>query len=150
VSRPLFIMRWPELGKQVRLQPIEHNQEVFDWMLGNSPLRALQGHALVSGRALASLNVGLPKPFPWREKDLAKDNMATMPVGRLMLFMPAGKVVSIYSKWGEVTEPMYYGGWAQVIDEDKNTLSEVGEKIWSIFMSNKKDIVHVEFVKAEE
>jgi hypothetical protein len=94
--------------------------------------------------------VGLPKPFPWREEDLSKDNMATMPVGRLMFFMPTGKVVSLYCKWGEVTEPMYYGTWAQVVDEDRETLSEVGKKIWSIFMSNKKDIVHVEFVKAEE
>ena len=26
-----FIMRWPELGKQVRVGPVEHNQAIFDW-----------------------------------------------------------------------------------------------------------------------
>jgi hypothetical protein len=144
-----FIMRWPELGKQVRVRPIGHNQEVFDWFVENLPIRALQGHTVVAGYALFALNVAFKKAFPWREKDLAKDNVSTMPTGRFTFFMTVGKVGNISVKWGEMTEPLSYVSWAEVVEEDQAILAEVGKTVWDIFMGLKKPIVHVEFVKVE-
>ena len=37
-----FIMRWSELGKQVRVEPIGHNQEILSWFLKNLPTSCLQ------------------------------------------------------------------------------------------------------------
>lgn len=142
-------MRWPELGKQVRVRPIAHNRKVFDWFVENLPIRALQGHTVVAGNALFSLNVSFKKAFPWLEKDLAKDNVSTMPTGRFTFFMTVGKVGNISVKWGDMTEPLSYTSWAEVVEEDKPILAEVGKKVWSIFMGIKKPIVHVEFVKVE-
>jgi hypothetical protein len=63
--------------------------------------------------------------------------------------MTTGKVANLSCKCGEVTEPMSYPTWAQVVEEDLPVLEEVGERIWSIFMGNEKEIVHAEFVRVE-
>jgi len=144
-----FVMRWPELDKQVRVKPIEQNREVFDWFVENLPIKALQGHTVVSGYGLFSQNLGFKKVFAWREKDLAKDDLSKMPDGRLAFFMTTGKVGNLIVKWGEMTEPLSYVTWAEVVEEDKTTLAEVGKKMWSIFIGIEKPIVHVEFVGVE-
>jgi hypothetical protein len=144
-----FVMRWPELDKEVRVKPIEHNREVFDWFVENLPIKALQGHTVVSGYGLFSQNLGFLKLFPWRENDLAKDDLSMMPDGRMAFFMTAGRAGSLIVKWGEMTEPLSYVTWAEVIEEDKKTLAEVGKKMWRISMGIPKPLVHVEFVRVE-
>jgi len=144
-----FVMRWPELDQQVRVKPIKQNREVFDWFVENLHIRALQGHAVVSGYGLFSPNLGFKEMFAWREKDLAKEALSEMPDGRLAFFMTTGKVGNLVVKWGEMTEPLSYVTWAQVVEEDKATLAEVGKKVWRIFKGIDKPLVHVEFVGVE-
>ena len=144
-----FIMRWPELGKQVRVKAIEQNEEVFEWFVRNLPMRGLQGHMLVSGYGLFSQNVGFGEAFPWREGELAKEALSEMPVGRMAFCMTTGKVGNVMVKWGEMTEPLGYVSWGQVVKEDLGVLEEVGKKVWGIFMGIGKPLVHVEFVGVE-
>jgi len=145
-----FVMRWPELDRQVRVKPIEQNREVFDWFVENLPIKALQGHAVVSGYGLFSQNLGFKKMFPWREKDLAKEALSKMSDGRLAFFMTTGKVGNLVVKWGEMTEPLGYVTWGQVVQEDQATLAEVGKKVWHIFKGIQKPLVHVEFLGVED
>jgi hypothetical protein len=149
MTQKQFIMRWPELGKQVRVGPIEHNEELFGWFLENLPTSCLQVHTVVAGFSLFMLNLPMKKVFPWRQEDIPIEEITTMPEGRFTFFMTTGKVANLSCKWGEVTEPMSYITWAEVIEEDKPTLIEVGKKMWSITMGSRKEIVHVEFVKVE-
>jgi hypothetical protein len=151
VSDSSFIMRWPELGKQVRVRPIEHNRKVFDWFVENLPARSLQGHTVVAGFALCTLNLFVRKAFPWRATDFVRENFVAVPMGRLTFFTPGGRIADIGCKWGEISEPMSYITWAEVVEQDKPIVTEVGQKIWSIFMGNDKSpIVHVEYLKTED
>jgi hypothetical protein len=146
MDNPQFLMRWPELDKQVRVEPINHNQKLFDWFVENLPTSCLQTHTVVAGYSLFMLNLPMKKTFSWRQEDLPIEDIKLMPKGRFTFFMTVGKVANLSCKWGEVTEPMSYITWAEVVDEDKPILFEVGKKIWEIAMSSTKEIVHVEFV----
>ena len=149
MKQPLFIMRWPELKMQVRVGPVEHNQQLFDWFLENLPTNCLQTTTVVAGFSLFMLNLPMKKKFPYRQEELPLEDIVKMNKGRFTFFMTVAKVANLSCKWGEVTEPMSYVTWAEVIDEDKPILFEAGQKIWDIAMGSKKEIVHVEFVAAE-
>lgn len=149
MDKPQFIMRWPELGKQVRVGPIEHNLKLFMWFLENLPTSCLQTHTVVAGFSLFMLNLPMKKTFPWRQEELPIEDIVKMPKGRFTFFMTTGKVANLSCKWGEVTEPMSYLTWAEVIAEDKPILFEVGKRLWDIVMGSSKEIVHVEFLNAE-
>jgi len=140
-----FIMRWPELGKEVRVVPVDHNEALFRWFLENLPTSCLQTHTVVAGFSLFMLNLPMKKTFPWRQEDLPLEDIVQMPKGRFTFFMTTGKVANLSCKWGEVTEPMSYITWAEVADQDKPTLFEVGKKIYDTAMGSTKEIVHVEF-----
>jgi hypothetical protein len=144
-----FLMRWPELSKEVRVEPIERNREVFDWFVGNLPLRALQGHAVVSGFGLFSQNVGFKKRYQWREAELELENLSKMAEGRLAWVRTIGKAGNLIVKWGEMSEPLDYASWATVVEEDLETLAEVGQKMWSTCLAIEKPIIHVEFRELE-
>ena len=49
MEEPRFIIRWPELNKQVRVGPIEHNRKLYDWFLENLPARCIQTTTVVAG-----------------------------------------------------------------------------------------------------
>jgi hypothetical protein len=140
-----FIMRWPELGKEVRVVPVDHNVELFRWFLENLPTSCLQTHTVVAGFSLFMLNLPMKQTFPWRQEDLPLEDIVQMPKGRFTFFMTTGKVANLSCKWGDVTEPMSYITWAEVAAEDKPTLFEVGKKIYDIAMGSTKEITHVEF-----
>ena len=140
-----FLIKWPELGQEVRVKPIEQNREVFEWFVENLPVRALQGHAVVSGFGLFSQNLSFKKPYKWRESDLELEDLSKMANGRLVFYMTTGKVGNLIVKWGEMTEPLNYACWATVVEEDLETLEKVGKKMWSICLGIEKPIVHVEF-----
>ena len=61
-----FVMRWPSLRKQVRCRKIEHNQHIFDWFEDQLPLKAVQGHTMVSGWNLYNVAVPLKKKTTWK------------------------------------------------------------------------------------
>ena len=149
MNRSIFIMRWPELNQQVRVRPIEHNQELFEWFLKNLPTNCLQTVTVVAGFSLFMLNLPMKLKFPYRQEDMPIEDIVQMPKGRFTFFMTIGKVANLSCKFGEVTEPMSYMTWAEVVDEDKPILFDVGKKLWSIAMGSTKEVVHVEFLNGE-
>ncbi len=147
VAEEMFLMKWPELGKQVRLRKIEHNTEVFDWFMDNLPTSGIQSHTVVAGYALTCMSLPVKKPFTYRFADLKQENLVPLKKGRFILNMTIGNVINYAVKWGEMTEPMAYPSWAEVVDEDMDTLIEVGKIIWHNIVNEKK-IIHVEYEKA--
>lgn len=144
-----FIMRWSELGKQVRVEPIGHNQEIFSWFLKNLPTSCLQTVTVVAGKSLFMLNLPMKKECTWIQEECPLENIVEMPVGRMTFFMTTGKVANLSCKFDNVTEPMSYVTWAEVAEEDKPVLCEVGARLWENTMSEKKP-VYVEFLNVEE
>lgn len=145
-----FIMRWKQLNKQVRVASVEHNQEIFDWFIKNLPTSCLQTVTVVAGESLFMLNVPMNKEkCGWIQENCELEDVVEMPIGRLTFFMTTGNVADISCKYGRMTEPMSYVTWAEVVDEDKKTLAEVGEQLWENTMSKKEPVI-VEFLKAEE
>lgn len=145
-----FIMRWSELGKQVRVKAVDHNQEIFSWFLKNLPTACLQTETVVAGKSLFMLNVPMNKEVcSWIQEDCELEDVVQMPIGRMTFFMTTGNVADISCKFGRMTEPMSYVTWAEVVEEDKQTLIEVGDQLWENTMSEKKPII-VEFLNAEE
>ena len=145
-----FIMRWKQLGKQVRVAAVDHNQDIFNWFMENLPTSCLQTVTVVAGQSLFMLNVPmLKKSCTWIQENCELENVVEMPIGRLTFFMTTGNVADISCKYGEMTEPMSYVTWAEVIDEDKPVLQAVGEQLWNNTMSEKTPIT-VEFICEEE
>ncbi|NCB31523.1 MAG: hypothetical protein EOM66_08970 [Clostridia bacterium] len=145
-----FIMRWPELGKQVRCEPIHHNRELFDWFLSNLPTKCVQTVTVVAGLQLYMQNVNMPKvACNWIQEDKPLEEMANYPVGRFMFFMTAGHVANFTCKAGYATEPMAYPTWAEVVDADKETFVATANEIWESLLMEKKTY-HVEFFAAED
>ena len=143
-----FIMRWPELGKQVRVGPVEHNQPIFDWFMTNLPTRCVQTETVVAGQSLFMLNLPMSKECNWIQEESPLEDIVQMNKGRFPFFMTTGNVANLSCKFDYVTEPMEYVTWAEVIPEDKELLLEVGQQLWENLMNEKK-IVHVEFVAEE-
>lgn len=149
MSNARVIMRWPELGKEVGIGPIGHNQQVFDWFEANLPTRCLQTVTVVAGLSLFMLNLPMNRvKCNWIQETLPLEDIVQMPKGRFTFFMTTGNVANLSCKFGDVTEPMKYVTWAEVIDEDKAALVEVGNLLWENTISAKKP-VHVEFVTRE-
>lgn len=145
-----FIMRWRGLGKQVRVRAIDHNQEIFSWFIKNLPTSCLQTETVVAGKSLFMLNVPMKKvACDWIQEERRVEDVVQMPIGRMTFFMTTGNVADISCKFGQMTEPMSYVTWAEVIEEDKPILVEVGELLWENTMCEKKPII-VEFVDEEE
>ncbi len=144
-----FIMRWPELGKQVRVHSIEYNKNIYDWFMTNLPTRCVQTETVVAGQSLFMLNLPMTQECNWIQEDSPLEDIVKMNKGRFTFFMTTGNVANLSCKYNYVTEPMSYVTWAEVIDEDKELLLEVGQELWDNLMCEKK-LVHVEFVKEEE
>lgn len=140
----VFIMRWPELEKQIRLGPIEHNQEVFEWFCDNLPTSCIQTHTVVAGYCLTCMSLPVKNPFMYNFKDLKQENLVDLRKGRMLLNMTIGNVINFGVKYAEMTEPMFYPTFAEVIEEDKDTMVEVGNFVWENILREKK-IIHVEF-----
>lgn len=146
MERKHFIMKWPELGKQVEVGPIEQNQGIYDWFLTNLPTKCLQLTTVVASQSLFMLNVPTTKECNWIQEESPVEDITTMNIGRFTFFMTTGNVANISVKFGYVSEPMKYVTWCEVIDRDKPILEEVGFEILDNIFVDKK-IVHVEFVE---
>lgn len=144
-----FIMRWKALGKQVHVRPVGHNQEIFAWFLKNLPTACLQTETVVAGKSLFMLNVPMKKAVcDWIQEERQVEDVVQMPIGRMTFFMTTGNVADISCKFGQMTEPMSYVTWAEVAEEDKDTLVEVGEQLWENTICEKKPVI-VEFLIEE-
>ena len=141
------VMSWPELSKQIRLLPIEHNQEVFEWFRDNLPTSCIQTHTVVAGYCLSCMSLPVRNPFTIKFSDLKQENLVDLKKGRMILNMTIGTVINFGLKWEQMTEPMCYPSFAEVIEEDKDIMREVGGIVWNNILFDKK-IIHVEFSAA--
>jgi hypothetical protein len=141
-----FIMRWPGLGKEVRCDKLSHNQHIFDWFEGQLPLKAVQGHTMVSGWCLYTLSIPLKEEMTWEPGTEAVEDLTEEADGRINVMHPVGGAMEMLTKYAEATEYLDFISFAQVVEEDLPTLREVGAAQWEAVI-NTKDIIVVEFVK---
>jgi hypothetical protein len=143
-----LIMSFPELKLSVEAEPLSVNRALFDWFLGNLPLKGVQSHAVVSGKIIYIMNLRMKKPSPIRYRDLSMEDLAEAKDGRIFIFITAGKVGSVSVKYGEVSENMSYPVLAQVRQEDLKDLEKIGTAVWKSIYSTKQ-VITVEFLKEQ-
>ncbi len=90
-----FLMRWPELRKEVVFNNLNHNQKIFDWWVDQLPLRAVQGHVLVAGWGLSAWNIRLKNFTTWTPRTEVIEEFRTQPDGRVDLFMPMAGITTL-------------------------------------------------------
>ena len=137
-------MGWPELSKEIHLAAIEHNNEVFEWFHGNLPTSCIQTHTVVAGYCLSCMSLPVRNPFLFKFSELKQENLIELKKGRMILNMTIGNVINFGLKWDQMTEPMFYPSFAEVIAEDTEVMREVGKAVWNNILFEKK-IIHVEF-----
>ena len=137
-------MAWPELDKKIHLAQIEHNQQVFDWFHDNLPTSCIQTHTVVAGYCLSCMSLPVRNPFHFKFSELKQENLVELKKGRMILNMTIGNVINFGLKWDQMTEPMFYPSFAEVIEADIPTMREVGKIVWDNILFHKK-IIHVEF-----
>ena len=133
-------MEWPEIGIKVEAEPLPYNQEFFEYFLGNLPVKGIQSHGVISGKILYVLNLRLQKYPPRRWLEFKMEDLVEEPLGRVSIFLTAGKVGSIMVKYGEITEPMSYPTIAQVKEADIGRLIQAGEAEWQALYRTKEVI----------
>ncbi len=143
-----FIMRFPELNKQVVCEKLDHNREQFDWWVSQLPLRAVQGHIMVAGWGLYTFTVKLRERVTWVPRTEVIEQICKQADGMVDFFMPMGSVASILVKYGEFTETMSYPTFAKVREQDLPALREVGAAVWRSEVKTK-EIFTVEYLAAE-
>lgn len=141
MGRKRLKIRWPELGREVLVEPLEPNQMLYDWFLENTPVRSVQGQAVVSGCHLYTMNIRLKKPMPKDHPEWYTERRDEAPVGTVGIFVTAGGVGSILIKWGRLTEIARYPGiLGRVRQEDIEELLSVGNEMWDAIYNTKKII----------
>jgi hypothetical protein len=143
-----FIMRWPELNRQVICEKLSHNQTQFDWWVEQLPLRAVQGHTMVAGWGLCVFSVLLKNKVNWVPSTEVIEEIRFQKNGRVDIINPMGTVANILVKYGEFTETMNYPTFAQVREEDMKVLGEVGAAVWHSYIKTKQ-IYMVEYLPVE-
>lgn len=145
-----FIMRWPDLGAQVRCGKIDHNQHIFDWWVEQLPIKAIQSHTMVSGCCLSVVAARIKAPWTWEPGYEIREDMSLSPDGRMKIqSWPAGGVITFLVKYGDRSENIHDMTFADVCEEDLPALRQVGAVQWKSSVYSKEVIV-VEFLKAEE
>lgn len=143
-----FKIKWDVLKKEVRCRKIEHNQFLFDWFVGQLPIRSLQGHTMAAGEALLLVSVPLNAPVNWEPRTEVVEEIRRQQEGRITLFMGNGTSAGLVIKYGRITEDMSYPTFAEVVEEDLPVLKEVGAAQWQSMLISKQIII-AEFCKAE-
>lgn len=148
MTTKLLRIRWPELKKEVLVEPLKANQMLFDWFLENTPVKAIQGHAVVSGKHLYCLSVPFKKHMPANHPKWETVRRDEAPIGTVGIFVGKGYTGSILIKYGKLTEIAYYPGvLGHVAEQDLETLKEVGKSVWDAIY-NTKQIITFELEEA--
>jgi hypothetical protein len=138
--RQSFITEWPEIGIAVEAEPLDFNLQYYDYFLDNLPIKVIQSHGAVAGKNLYTFTLRLSKFPPCRYMDLKAENLSLEPIGRVSIFITAGKVGSIMFKYGDIPEPMSYPTFAQVKAKDIDKLIKAGEAAWNSIYRTKQII----------
>ena len=145
-----FVMRWPELGLEVKCESIGVNEAACEQMVANMPIKAVQGHEMVGGWALHDRSVIFgKKPFDLRASDLVQETMEEAPVGRISLLCPQTTGTELLVKYDEMVDNREYVPVAQVVEEDLEVLKKAGRAQWKS-ATRTKEVITVEFVAGEE
>ena len=134
-----FVMRWPELGLEVKCESIGVNEAACEVLVANLPIKAVQGHEMVGGWCLHDRSVIFgKKAFGLRASELVQETMDEAPSGSELLV-----------KYGETVDNRKYVPVAQVVEEDLEVLKKAGRAQWKS-ATRTKEVITVEFVAGEE
>ena len=128
-------------------KPLEYNREVYDWFLGQLPVKGVQSHAAVSGEMFYVLNLKLRERVPkFDTSKLRFDLYTELPPGRVKFTsrQEGSQIATISVIYGPITEAMTGAFSAQVVEDDIEKLKEVGAAIWNALYKTK-EIITVEF-----
>lgn len=132
---------WPALGKTVHILQTEKNHHIWEWFVSCLPTQTIQLHTLVAGELLYWLNVPFANPATFDEEAADKDNLHDEPLGRVTLFLTAGKAGGMCIKYGKVTEDMSYPTLGQVAEADIPILEEIGPMVWQNLIGPKVPLI---------
>jgi len=119
----MILMRWPELGCQVRVKLLDDiNPELCDILLARLPLTSIQSHAVVCGEQMY-----FPFAAPAVPAAAYFENMASQPAGRMNI-EPKFHYLSV--NYGPNHEAVPALAVAQVLEEDLGMLRTVGRLVW--------------------
>jgi hypothetical protein len=131
-------MEWPEVGIKVDCEPLSFNQDFYEYFLDNCPLKGIQSHAVVSGKLLYIMNLKLSQFSSRRYMELKMEDLSKAPLGRVFIFITAGKVGSVMVKYGDISEPMSYPTIAQVRKKDLEKIKQAGKAEWDSIYTTKE------------
>ena len=135
----LLKIRWPELDKEVLVEPVEVNKELFDWFVENTPCKSIQGHAVVSGDLTYTKTIPVHKPMKFMYSALEAMLLTEAPVGTIFINVSRGKVGTIMMKYSsDITEDMPYPVIGRVRKEDLGIAKEVGDMVWDAIYNTKR------------
>ena len=145
-----FVMRWPELGLEVKCESIGVNEAACEVLVANLPIKAVQGHEMVGGWCLHDRSVIFgKKAFGLRASELVQETMDEAPEGRISLLFPQTSGSELLVKYGETVDNRKYVPVAQVVEEDLEVLKKAGRAQWKS-ATRTKEVITVEFVAGEE
>jgi hypothetical protein len=140
VGAKFLKMSWPELGKEVLVEPLKVNKELFDWFLENVPCKSVQGHAVVSGELTYTKDIPICKPMTFKYRKLESMLLTEAPLGTVFINVSRGRAGVIMIKYGAITENMSYPVLGQVRKKDLGIAKEVGAMVWDAIYNTKKII----------
>lgn len=140
-----IVIEWPQLERavHVELDP-RRNRGLSRLLLQHLPYRVLQNHALVSGDHL--YHTCPIVELVHANADYVVPDRTVCVDGTVFL----SHLVHLGLKYGDLSEYLPAAPVGQVIDEDIETLKEVGEALWRAAYVTKEIIEAHVFVRGEE
>lgn len=109
----------PGVGLSFRAKLLtEENPDVVKLVLAQLPLQSVLGHVVISGEGIW---------MPTRIVHLGRNNMVERTPGAMYLYAPGQTIVMTY---GKITESAKVNKFAQVLEEDMETLRQLGETVY--------------------
>ncbi|RHR06656.1 hypothetical protein DWX58_11870 [Pseudoflavonifractor sp. AF19-9AC] len=141
-----FKMVWPQLNLSVRCQSCGKNENALKALIENMPIKTIQGHEMVGGWMLRNRSVYMGKRFfDIPPQEMESECMKDAPVGRISLLFPQGNSTEMLVKYDECEDSRSYTPVADVVEEDLETLKQVGKLQWKS-ATRTKEVLVVEFV----
>lgn len=139
-----IVIRWPSLETEVKAKLLTGlNPSACKAFIKTLPNKSIQSHAVVAGHQMYC-----PYRLIIDESECAYESMERQPIGRINIDLDF-QYLSV--NYGEVTEAVPALAIAQVIEEDIDKLSVLGEKVWNnLLFSNDYILVQFEYLGGEK
>lgn len=123
----------PRYDFTVRARWLERNAKLIDVIRAALPTRCVYSHVVVSGQTIGAVT---------RIRYDGPGVMVPRVFGSCFWYQPSQKINLCY---GEITESATVNQFAEVIQEDLETLQSLGGKVWSDTVANPvRHVVEVE------